>query len=83
MHIYSFSHHNHGNTTYISYVSKTQQWHIMGPFLCPKIELVFVNVRNIQSKASYTYFFKVLLNNAKKNSLAKTFLNKNTFPGHN
>ncbi len=83
MHTCSFSHHNHGNTTYITYVSKIQQWHIMGLFLCPKIELVFVNVRNIQSKVGYPYFFKVLLNTAKKNSLTKTFLNKNTFLRHN
>jgi len=58
MHTYIFSHHNHGNTTYITYVSKTQQRHIMGPFLCPKIELVFVNVRIIQSKVGYTYIFQ-------------------------
>jgi hypothetical protein len=32
MHTYNFSHHNHGNTTYITYVSKPQQWHIRGLF---------------------------------------------------
>jgi hypothetical protein len=30
----------------------------MGPFLRSKIELVFVNVRIIQSKVGYTYIFQ-------------------------
>lgn len=73
MHTYNFSHHNHGNTTYINYVSKTQQWHIMGPFLGRKIELVFVNVRNIKSKVRYTYFSRCY------SIIKEKFFSKNLF----